>query len=66
MVGKEIQDHKVLGHPAHGIMCLLDEELGLPRWKCVLRTGYECPKFSIQSQESTTSTDASQISFHIY
>ena len=48
------------------IMCPWDEELGLPKWKCVLRTCNECPKFSISSQESATSADAPQISFHVY
>ena len=48
------------------IMCPWDEHLGLPKWKCVLRTCNECPKFSIPSQESATSADAPQISFHVY
>ena len=48
------------------IMCPWDKELGLPKWKCVLRTCNECPKFSIQSQESAMPTDAPQISFHVY
>ena len=48
------------------VMCPWDKELGLPKWKCVLRRCDQCPTFPIPSEESGTSSDAPHISFHIY